>query len=144
MTMHVTFKVGNASYVVPASDVLHLESFEAATHVPGAPAYVAGLVQVRSRLVPVIDLRVRFGLPPIAHSIDRRVVVVQCGARVAGFLVDSAREVLKIPPGDFQPPPPVVVQQTDGLVKGVVQAGNRLLMLIDFTKVIGEEQEHGQ
>ena len=66
------------------------------------------------------------------------------GERTVGLLVDSAREVLKIPAADFQPPPPVVVQQTDGLVKAVAQAGKRLLMLIDFTKVIGEEQQHGE
>ena len=61
------------------------------------------------------------------------------GERVVGLLVDSAREVLKIRPEDFQPPPPVVSHQTEGLVKAVVQTGNRFLMLIDFGKVIGEE-----
>jgi len=61
-TLHVAFRVGTAEYVVPAATVLHLESFETATHVPGAPAYVAGLVQVRGRVVPVVDLRRRFGL----------------------------------------------------------------------------------
>jgi purine-binding chemotaxis protein CheW len=89
--LHVTFRVGTAEYVVPAAQVLHLESFEAATHVPGAPPYVAGLVQVRGRVVPVVDLRKRFGLPDIAHALAHRVVVVQLGARIAGLLVDDAR-----------------------------------------------------
>ena len=69
--LHVTFRVGTADYALPAAAVLHLESFVSATHVPGAPPYVAGLVQVRGRLVPVVDLRKRFGLGPIEHSIDR-------------------------------------------------------------------------
>jgi purine-binding chemotaxis protein CheW len=144
MTLHVTFKVGNANYVVPAADVLHLESFESATHVPGAPSYVAGLVQVRSRLVPVVDLRARFGLPAIEHSIDRRVVVVQSGTRVAGFLVDSAREVMQIEESAFEKPPELIEDQVNGFVKGVATVSSRLLLLVDIPRIIGEELRHGE
>ena len=75
--LHVTFQVGGADYAIPATEVLHLESFESATHVPGAPAYVTGLVQVRGRVVPVVDLRTRFGLPAADRTIDHRIVVVR-------------------------------------------------------------------
>lgn len=143
MTLHVTFKVGNASYAVPAADVLHLESFETATHVPGAPAYVAGLVQVRSRLVPVVDLRVRFGLEAIPHTIDRRVVVVQHGTRVAGFLVDSAREVLQIDETAFERPPELIEDQANGFIKAVATVAKRLFLLVDIPRIIGEELHHG-
>ncbi len=142
-TLHVTFRVGNATYAVPASDVLHLESYESATHVPGAPAYVAGLVQVRGRLVPVVDLRIRFGLPPIEHSIDRRVVVVQLGTRVAGLLVDSAREVLKIDDTAFEKPPEIIERQTAGFVKAVATLTKRMYLLVDIPRIIGEELTHG-
>jgi purine-binding chemotaxis protein CheW len=142
--LHVLCKIGDAEYVLPAADVLQMESYVGATKVPGAGEQVAGLVQIRGRVVPVLDMRIVFGLPAVTPTLDSRVVVMKRGERTVGLLVDSAREVLKIPAGDFQPPPPVVTQQTDGLVKGVVQAGKRLLMLIDFTKVIGEEHEHGQ
>jgi purine-binding chemotaxis protein CheW len=131
-------------YVLPADDVLQMESFAGATKVPGSAPEVTGLVQIRGRVVPVLDMRVVFGLPTITPTIDSRVVVMKKGDRTVGLLVDSAREVLKIPAADFSPPPPVVAQQTDGLVKAVVQTGTRLLMLIDFTKVIGEEREHGE
>jgi len=142
--LHVLCKIADAEYVLPAADVLQMESFTGATKVPGADEQVAGLVQIRGRVVPVLDLRVVFGLPTISLTIDSRVVVMKRGDRTVGLLVDYAREVLKIPPADFQPPPAVVTQQTEGLVKAVVQAGNRLLMLIDFTKVIGEEREHAE
>ncbi len=141
--LHVTFKVGSAEYALPAALVLHLESFERATHVPGAPPYVAGLVQVRGRLVPVVDLRVRFGLPPIEHSIDRRVVVVQVGTRVAGLLVDSAREVLQIDAAKFEKPPEMIEHQTAGFVKAVASIAQRLFLLVDVPRVIGEELAHG-
>jgi purine-binding chemotaxis protein CheW len=138
-TLHVTFRVGNASYAVPASDVLHLESYDTATYVPGAPAYVAGLVQVRGRLVPVVDLRVRFGLPTIEHTIDRRVVVVQVGSRVAGLIVDSAREVVKLDDAAFEKPPEIIEQQTAGFVKAVATIASRLYLLVDVPRIIGEE-----
>ena len=142
-SLHVTFRVGTADYALPAATVLHLESFVSATHVPGAPAYVAGLVQVRGRLVPVVDLHTRFGLAPIEHSIDRRVVVVQVGTRVAGLLVDSAREVLQIDEAKFEKPPEMIDQQTAGFVKAVATIAQRMLLLIDVPRVIGEEQTNG-
>jgi purine-binding chemotaxis protein CheW len=142
--LHVLCKIAGSEYVLPAADVLQMESFERATKVPGAAAQVAGLAQIRGRVVPILDMRIIFGLPPIERTIDSRVVVMKRGERTVGLLVDSAREVLKIAAGEFQPPPPVVAQQTDGLVKAVAQVGERLLMLIDSAKVIGEEnQENG-
>jgi purine-binding chemotaxis protein CheW len=138
-SLHVAFRVGTAEYVLPASQVLHLESFETATHVPGAPAYVAGLVQVRGRVVPVVDLRTRFGLPPTAHTLAHRVVVVQLGARVAGLLVDSAREVVRLDEASFQDAPELIKQQAHGFVKGVVTVGDRLFLIVDVPRLIGEE-----
>jgi purine-binding chemotaxis protein CheW len=142
--LHVTFRVGDADYVVPANEVLHLETFETATPVPGAPSYVAGLVQVRGRLVPVVDLRARFGLPPVEHATGRRVVVVQSGARVVGLLVDSAREVLQLEPSAFEAPPEVLVAERGQFVKAVAVASKRLFMLVDIPRVIAEEVHHAR
>ena len=141
--LHVSFRVGSADYVVPAADVLHLESFESATHIPGAPSFVAGLVQVRGRVVPVVDMRARFGLPPIEHSIDRRIVVVQNGTRVAGLLVDSARDMMRLEATQFEKPPEVVEAQAAGFVRAVATVAKRVVLLIDIPRVIGEELNHG-
>ncbi|KFE62382.1 chemotaxis protein CheW [Hyalangium minutum] len=142
-SLHVVFKVAGAEYAIPASEVLQMESFTGATPVPGAPAHVAGLVQVRGRVVPVVDARARFGLPPVERTLDSRVVVGQLGSRIVGLLVDSAREVLKLAPDQVQPPPQLVAEQAQGFVKAVARVGPRLVMLIDFPRVIGEEKVHG-
>jgi purine-binding chemotaxis protein CheW len=142
-TLHVVFKVAGAEYAIPASEVLQMESFTGATPVPGAPVHVAGLVQVRGRVVPVVDARARFGLPPGERTLDSRVVVGQLGSRTVGLLVDSAREVMKLAPDQLQPPPPLVAEQAQGFVKAVAQVGQRMVMLIDFSRVIGEEKVHG-
>jgi purine-binding chemotaxis protein CheW len=141
--LHVTFRVGAADYAMPASQVLHLETYDTATPVPGAPAYVSGIVQVRGRLVPVVDMRTRFGLPPTEPTIDRRVIVVQIGTRVAGLLVDSAREVLRIDAAAFEKPPDIIQQQSGGFVKAVATVTKRLFLLVDVPRVIGEELTHG-
>jgi len=144
MTLHVAFRIGNADYAVAASQVLHLESYEAATPVPGAPPYVAGLVQSRGRLVPVVDLRERFGLPQSEHALDRRIIVAQAGNRVAGLLVDSAREVIQIDDATFTKPPEIIDDQATGFVKGVATVGKRMFMLVDVPRIIGEELSHGE
>lgn len=142
-TLHVAFKVGNGEYVISADDVLHLESYTEATHIPGAPAFVAGLVQVRGKLVPVVDLRTRFGLAPTERQLGNRVIVVRVGSRVAGLLVDSARDVLRLDESMFQPPPELVEAQSAGFVKAVTTLPpSRLLLVVDVPRVIGEEIAH--
>lgn len=143
-SLHVMFKVADSDYVLAASDVLHMESFSGATHVPGAPPYVVGLVQIRRRVVPVVDLRVRFGSSAKEPTLDSRVIVVQSGERAVGLLVDSAREIANIAADQFHPPPELIAEQAAGYVLSVAQAGARLVMLIDFRKVIGEEVPNGK
>jgi purine-binding chemotaxis protein CheW len=138
-SLYVLFKVADADYALRAVDVLHMESFSGATRVPGAPSHVAGLVQTRRRVVPVVDLRVRFGLPAAPPTLDSRVVVVESGDRAVGLLADSAREIANIADDAFHPPPDLVAQQAAGYVTSVAQSGARLVMLIDFNKVIGDE-----
>jgi purine-binding chemotaxis protein CheW len=140
--LHVVFKVNAADYLVAAADVLQMESYAGATRVPGAMPYVAGVVQVRGRVVPVVDLRVRFGLPAAEPTLDSRIVVVQHHDRTVGLLVDSAREVIKLTPEQLQPPPRIVADGEEGFVKAVAHLGQRLLMLVDFAKVIGEDSSH--
>lgn len=143
MTLHVLFRVADTEYALPAADVLQMESFAGATRVPGTQPWVAGLVQVRGRVVPVVDLRARFGLPAVAPTLDTRVVVVQREERTVGLLVDAAREVVQLAPDAVKPPPEVLAQGGRGFVRAVAQSGPRLVMLIDFAKVIGEEPLHG-
>lgn len=139
--LHVVFKVGEAEYALPATAVLQMESFTGVTPVPGALPHVAGIVQVRGRVVPAVDARKRFGLPPIDRGIDGRIIVSQLGDRVVALIVDSGREVLKLSADQIKPPPPLLLDQTNGFVRAVAQSGKRLVMLIDLEKVIGEDTQ---
>ena len=138
--LHVLFTVGDGEYAVPASDVAQMESFSGATPIPGAAAHLAGIIQVRGQVVPIIDLRVRFGLGASDRTADTRVVVTQQGERRVGLLVDSAREVVGLTPEQIEPPPPVLTDGSGGVVRAIAHLGSRVLMLVDLQKIIDEEQ----
>jgi|HubBroStandDraft_6_1064221.scaffolds.fasta_scaffold22965_3 purine-binding chemotaxis protein CheW len=137
--LYVVFKVGETEYALPADTVVQMESFTGATRVPGTSPFVAGIIQVRGRVVPVMDLRLRFGLPSASATLDTRVVVGQLGDRAVALLADSAREVLKLSRSQLKPPPRLLDDGASGFVKAVAQVGPRMVMVIDFAKVIGEE-----
>jgi purine-binding chemotaxis protein CheW len=140
--LHVLFSVGAAEYALPARDVAQMESYSGATPLPGAAAHVAGIIQVRGQILPVVDLRVRFGLERAALTLDSRVVIVHLGERRVALLVDKAREVVKLAPDQLRPPPPMVAAQSAGLVRAVIHLGQRLVMLVDVPSLIGEELPH--
>jgi purine-binding chemotaxis protein CheW len=142
--LHVVFRVGDTEYAISAGEVSMMETWEGATRVPGAPPFVAGLVQVRGDVVPVIDLRARFGLPPAEPSLDTRVLVVGDGARRVGLKVDQAREVLRIDEAQTSAPPDEIARGTQRFVRAIARARGRLLMVVDAARVAGaEEDEHG-
>lgn len=137
--LHVLFKVDETLYALPADVVLQMESYTGATVVPGAPSFVAGIIQLRGRVVPVVDLRARFGLPPRERTLETRVVVGEQHDRTVALIADSAREVIRMAPSQMKPPPRLVEDGSKGFVRAVAQLGDRTVMVLDFAKVIGEE-----
>jgi purine-binding chemotaxis protein CheW len=140
--LYVVFRVADAEYAVPAAQVLQLESFSGVTAVPGTLPHVTGIVQIRGRIIPVIDLRVLFGESQSEVVLDTRIIIVQLGERTVGLRVDSSREVLKLESEQFHATPAVVTDRSRGFVRGVARVGQRLLMLLDLAKVLGEEPLH--
>jgi purine-binding chemotaxis protein CheW len=136
--LHVVFNLAGAEYALPVESILQMETFSGATLVPGAPAYVAGIVTVRGRVVPVIDLRARFGLPPAGLTLDTRIIVSETEGRVVALRVDSAREVLKLDVTKHQLAPSVISERASGFVYAVHSLGPRLLLLVDLPQILGE------
>jgi purine-binding chemotaxis protein CheW len=136
--LHVVFRLADTEFALPASVVVQMEDYAGASAVPGAPAFVAGVVQLRGKVVPVIDLRLRFGLEQAALP-GRRVVVGEIGDRRVALLVDSAREVASLRPSKLKTPPKLLEAEGRGFVRSVTQIEGRLVLVLDFAKVIGEE-----
>lgn len=147
--LNVIYRVGQGEYAIPADSVLHMESFEGATPVPGAPSYVVGIVQVRGRVIPVVDLRRRFGLPERERELADRVLVVEHEGREVGLLADSAREVMLIDQAAFAPPPSVASEANAALISGVAQVDGRFLLRIALGRLLGPSalssgEHHGE
>jgi purine-binding chemotaxis protein CheW len=137
--LFVVFQVDGVSYALPADAVVQMETYAGATRVPGAAPFVAGILQLRGRVVPVVDLRARFGLPEAPRTLDTRVVVGELAGRAVALVADSAREVAHIAPSQLKAPPRLVDMGAHGFVRAVAQLGARTIMVLDFAKVIGEE-----
>ncbi|HET9931972.1 MAG TPA: chemotaxis protein CheW [Polyangiaceae bacterium] len=141
-SLYVGFVVAGTEYALAASDVLELEAFSGATEVPSTLPHVEGIVAVRGKVMPVLDLRTLFGQERVAPTRDTRVLVTRRGARVVALRVDSAREVLKLEPSQFQSAPALAAHEAAAYVSSVCMLGQRLLLILALSRLLGEEDEH--
>lgn len=137
--LYVLFLVAGVTYALPAEDVIQMESYAGATPVPGTQPFVAGIMQLRGRVVPVVDVRARFGLPAAERTMDTRVVVGEYDGRYVALVVDAAREVARIGPSELAPPPRLVDTGARRFVRALAQLDDRPVIILDFAKLIGEE-----
>jgi purine-binding chemotaxis protein CheW len=142
--LYIVFVVADAEYALPVTEVLQMDAYTGATAIPGAPPYVAGIVSVRGAVVPVVDLRVRFGLAPATLTPDTRIVVVEFEGRVLALRVDRAREVVKLDESKHQSAPSAIAERSRGFVRAVHAVGSRLLLLLELSQVLGENSHDDQ
>jgi len=142
----VGFRVGAETFGVSIQTVHEIVRIMEITAVPDAPIYIEGVINLRGKIIPVVDLRKRFGEKTITSSKKNRILVTEIGAKMVGLVVDSASEVLKIPPSDIDPPPNVFEEGELNYVTGVAKLGNRLIILVDMSKIMqrGELRRVGE
>jgi purine-binding chemotaxis protein CheW len=109
------------------------------TSVPQTPAFVKGLINLRSTVIPVIDLRIRFGLPENEATDQSRIMVVHVGDKTIGIIVDAVSEVLRVSSDQIAPPPPTVVSLGTEYLTGLVKLDKHMLILLDIEKALGED-----
>lgn len=132
----VGFKVGRETYGVPITSLHEIVRVPEITAVPDAPDYLEGVINLRGKIVSVVDLRKRFGQP--ATDLDRRsrILVVEHGGRLAGMIVDSASEVLKIPESEIESAPAMMQEGGLDCVIGLGKYNGRLIILLDISKIL--------
>jgi len=104
--------------------------------VPDAPEFVEGVINLRGKIVSVVDLRKRFGETNIGPHKKNRVIVVESDGKLVGLIVDAASEVLRIPNSDIEPPPSALHNSESSYVTGVGKLQNRLIILVDLKRVL--------
>lgn len=136
----VVFLLGAESYGVEISRVHEIIRLQAVTRVPRSPLFVEGVINLRGKVIPVVDLRRRFGLPSAEHTRASRTVVVEIGDQVVGLVVDAVSEVLSINSATIEPASPVVAGVDSEYIQGIAKLPERLVILLDLDRVLAREE----
>ncbi len=132
----VGFQVGRETYGVSITSLHEIVRVPEITAVPDAPDYMEGVINLRGKIVSVIDLRKRLGEKKVSFSRRNRILVVEHNGRLSGLIVDSASEVLKIPASDVEPSPTALQDGGLNCVTGLAKYKGRLIVLLDMTKLL--------
>ena len=136
----VSFKIGNEEFGVDILKVQEINRMMALTKVPSAPSFVEGVINLRGRVIPVIDLRIKMGLPKRESSKNTRIVVVELEGTTIGFIVDEVSEVLRIPKSITEAPPQMVAGIDSDYITAVGKLEDSMFILLDLYKLLSLTQ----
>jgi len=137
----VSFHLADETYGIEITKIREIILMGEITRIPQTPHYVKGLINLRSTVIPVIDLRSRFGLSDAELTSESRIMVLHVGTRTIGIIVDAVSEVLRVTNDEIAPPPPTVAGLGQEYLTGLVKLEEQLLILLDIDKILGEEAE---
>ncbi len=134
----VVFDLSTEAYGVDIGAVREIIRMQDITKVPRTPEFVEGVINLRGKVIPVVDLRKRFGLPAEDESKENRIVVVDIGAQDIGVIVDAVTEVLRIATESVEPPASVITTADSEYLLGIAKLNSRLIILLDLEQVLTE------
>jgi len=139
ISQYMTFKLGNELFAINVAQVREVLEVSTITKVPTAPDYMRGVVNVRGKAIPVVDLRLRFGLPPAPDSVNTRVIVMELQldgeTTVLGGIADSVHEVIELDAASINPPPRIAMRWRTEFIRGLGQRGDDFIIILDVNAV---------
>jgi purine-binding chemotaxis protein CheW len=132
----IGFTVGAEEYGLELLRVREVIRMRQVTWLPKAPSCVRGVINLRGDVIPIVDLRDRFGLESVEQTALTRVIVVEVEGRPVGMVVDSASQVLRVPADQFDPPPPVMGEGSRDFITAVGKMGDQLIIMIDVDMIL--------
>lgn len=132
----ILFELAGTTYGLRSRDIQQLEMVGAVTPVPNAPPFVDGVVSVRGQVIPVVDLRSRFGFPRAPLDLRSRLLVVRVHGRTVGLVVDAAREFTLVDTAAIQPPPEGVSGLSGRYLEGLAHLGDRLVLVLSVSDLL--------
>lgn len=133
---YILFGVAGTTYAIRSHEVLHIEMLEHITPVPNAPSYVEGVVFSRGQVVPVINLRARFGFERATVTVRSRLLVVQHDTRRVGLLADESREFIRISDAAVRPPQEAIFGLSGNYLDGVATLGERIVLVLNVREIV--------
>ncbi len=134
----VTFHLGQEQFGLDILKVQEINRMVEITKVPQAPHYCEGVINLRGKVIPVIDLRKKFEMDVEEWTKNTRIIVCDVDGTVIGMIVDAVEEVLRIPSSTIEPAPEIVTTVNSDYIKGVAKLEGRLLIFLDISKIAGE------
>jgi purine-binding chemotaxis protein CheW len=135
----VGFRIGNETFGVRIASVREIVRVPEITAVPSAPDSVEGVINLRGKIIPVMDLRKRFGQADVQPDKKNRILVVELENKLIGLIVNAASEVLKIPPSEIEAPGSVFADGESNYITGVGKLRGRLIILLDVSKLLQQQ-----
>jgi len=132
----ILFEIAGTTYAVRSSLVQQVQMIEHVTPVPNSIPVVEGVAHARGRVIPVLNLRVRFGFQKTPFDLRARLVVINLGGRVVGLLVDTAREFVRIPDASIEVPPEGLTKLSGKYLEGIATIKERLILILNIEQVI--------
>lgn len=136
----ISFMVGNEEYGMEILRVKEVIRMPEVTPLPKSPSFVKGIINLRGDVIPIVDLRDKFGLEQVEYSASTRVIVVDVDGKLVGMVVDSASQVLRVPADQINPPPPVAGGLPSELIDGVGKVGERLIILLNIDRILSSDE----
>ena len=144
ISSYITFKLGDELFAIDVARVREVLDLSEITRVPTAPPYMRGVVNVRGSAVPVVDLRLKFGLPSTADTVDTRIVVIELELdgeiTVVGGLADSVREVLELDRSEIREPPRIAMRWRADMIEGMGKKGEQFIIVLDIARVFATDE----
>jgi len=138
-TQYLTFKLADEIFAVDVAKVREILDYTPATKVPGTPEFMRGVINVRGNVVPVVDMRLKFGLTTTEQTVDTCIVVMEItveeDSAVLGALVDSVQEVFELEDNQIEPPPRIGTRWRTEFIKGIGKRNNELIIILDIDRV---------
>ncbi len=136
----VSFNIGEEEFGVDILKVQEINRMVDVTRVPNTPEYVDGVINLRGKVIPIIDLRRRFGMARKEKDKHSRIIIVELSGKVLGFVVDAVSEVLRIQRSITEPPPPIIAGIDADYITAIAKLEDRLLILLDLERVLTTEE----
>jgi len=137
----VTFSVGEEEFGVEILKVQEINKMLQVTKIPNSPDFVEGVINLRGKVIPIINLRKRLRLSDKEYDKNTRIIVMEIQGRTVGFIVDSVSEVLRIPRSITEPPPSMIGGVSSEYIVAVGKLEDRLLILLDIDKILSNEEK---
>ncbi|MFO0908050.1 MAG: chemotaxis protein CheW [Isosphaeraceae bacterium] len=139
----VGFRLEREEYAIPITTIQEIIVMKPITRIPQVPATIEGLINLRGSVLPIINLRRLFGLPPREFDDETRTVIVNVGGRTLGYVVDEVTQVMRIAADQIQPPPVAVSSVARRHIAGLARLDERLLIILDIDRLLSPEELEG-